>query len=87
MCILLQFVPSTGLTYEVNAQDRVLLSVNGQYRNDNYDGPVDRTDHRIPFGGAFTINFAEYVAFETALIGDDWRLQMVLLGLSMTMLG
>jgi hypothetical protein len=59
-----------GLTYEVNAQDRILFSVNGQYRNDNYDGPVDRTDHRIQAGGAFTINFADHGAFETAL---NWR--------------
>ena len=48
----------------------ILLGVNGQYRNDNYDGPVDRTDHRLQAGGAFTINFAEYGAFETAL---NWR--------------
>ena len=59
-----------GLTYEVNAQDRMVVSVNGQYRNDNYDGPVDRTDHRLQAGGAFTVNFAEHGAFETAL---NWR--------------
>jgi len=59
-----------GFTYEVNSQDRILFSVNGQYRNDNYDGPVDRTDHRLQAGGAFTLNFAEHGAFETAL---NWR--------------
>jgi len=59
-----------GITYEVNAQDRMVVSVNGQYRNDNYDGPVDRTDHRLQAGGAFTLNFADHGAFETAL---NWR--------------
>ena len=59
-----------GVTYEVNAQDRLMLSVNGQYRNDNYDGPVDRTDHRLQAGGAFAVNFAEHGSFETAL---NWR--------------
>jgi hypothetical protein len=59
-----------GLTYELNAQDRAVFSVNGQYRNDNYDGPVDRTDHRVQAGGAFALNFADHGAFETAL---NWR--------------
>lgn len=59
-----------GLTYEVNVQDRAVVSVNGQYRNDNYDGPVDRTDQRIQAGGAFALNFADHGAFETAL---NWR--------------
>jgi hypothetical protein len=59
-----------GLTYEVNVQDRAIVSVNGQYRNDNYDGPVDRTDQRIQAGGAFALNFADHGAFETAL---NWR--------------
>ena len=59
-----------GVTYEVNAQDRLMVSVNGQYRNDNYDGPVDRTDHRLQAGGALTVNFADRGSFETAL---NWR--------------
>ena len=58
------------MTYEVSAQDRLMVSVNGQYRNDNYDGPVDRTDHRLQAGGALAVNFADRGSFETAL---NWR--------------
>ncbi len=59
-----------GFTYEVNVQDRAVVSANAQYRNDNYDGAVDRTDHRLQAGGAFALNFANQGAFETAV---NWR--------------
>lgn len=59
-----------GLTYELTIQEKAVLSVNGQYRNDNYEGPVDRTDHRLQAGGGLAINFADHIAFESAL---NWR--------------
>ncbi len=59
-----------GFTYELNVQDRAVMSANAQYRNDNYDGAVDRTDHRLQAGGAFALNFADQGAFETAV---NWR--------------
>jgi hypothetical protein len=59
-----------AMVYEVSMRDRAIISVNGMYRNDNYDGAVDRTDHRVQAGGAFALNFSEYGAFETAV---NWR--------------
>ncbi len=59
-----------AMVYEVSMRDRAVISVNGMYRNDNYDGAVDRTDHRLQAGGAFSLNFSEYGAFETAV---NWR--------------
>jgi len=59
-----------AMVYEVSMRDRAIISVNGMYRNDNYDGAVDRTDHRLQAGGAFALTFSEYGAFETAV---NWR--------------
>lgn len=59
-----------GLTYEVSMMGKAVVSVNGQYRNDNYEGPVDRTDHRLQAGGGLAVNFSDRLALESAL---NWR--------------
>ena len=59
-----------GLTYEVSMMDRAVISVNGQYRNDNYEGPVNRTDHRLQAGGALSVDLADHFSFQSAL---NWR--------------
>jgi len=59
-----------GLTYEVSMMGKAVVSVNGQYRNDNYEGPVDRTDHRLQAGGGLAVNFSDRLALESTL---NWR--------------
>jgi hypothetical protein len=59
-----------GATYEATLQDRAVFKLNAQYRNDNYDGPVDRTDHRVQAGTGLAINISDKASFESGL---TWR--------------
>ena len=59
-----------NLGYSVDVLQRMTLEGNFQYRNDNYDGPVDRTDHRV--SASFETNF-QVQKHLSLNAGVNWR--------------
>lgn len=58
------------LGYDVRLQDRANVKTAFMYRNDNYDGPVDRTDHRLRAMAGVDYTLMQHLTLETSA---NWR--------------
>jgi hypothetical protein len=56
--------------YSVDVLDRLNLYTNANVRQDNYDGPVDRSDVRIGAGAGATVRIQKYVGLTA---NSNWR--------------
>ena len=58
------------VAYELQMLDRIGFESSFRYRNDNYDGPVDRTDHRLFAKGGLNIEVMDHMAVQSSV---NWR--------------